>query len=940
MGKAVIAIHGGAGAISRAQMSLQQELRYIEALSAIVETGQKMLEAGESALDVVTEAVRLLEECPLFNAGIGAVFTRDETHELDACVMDGNTLKAGAVAGVSHLRNPVLAARLVMEQSPHVMMIGEGAENFAFARGMERVSPEIFSTPLRYEQLLAARKEGATVLDHSGAPLDEKQKMGTVGAVALDLDGNLAAATSTGGMTNKLPGRVGDSPLVGAGCYANNASVAVSCTGTGEVFIRALAAYDIAALMDYGGLSLAEACERVVMEKLPALGGSGGLIAIDHEGNVALPFNTEGMYRAWGYAGDTPTTVYTVKKGTPLPHSDELDAGNVLAVENLNIAFMQDQQKIAAVRNLSFSLQRGETLAIVGESGSGKSVTALALMRLLEQAGGLVQCDKMLLQRRSREVIELSEQNAAQMRHVRGADMAMIFQEPMTSLNPVFTVGEQIAESIRLHQNASREEAMVEAKRMLDQVRIPEAQTILSRYPHQLSGGMRQRVMIAMALSCRPAVLIADEPTTALDVTIQAQILQLIKVLQKEMSMGVIFITHDMGVVAEIADRVLVMYQGEAVETGTVEQIFHAPQHPYTRALLAAVPQLGAMKGLDYPRRFPLISLEHPAKQAPPIEQKTVVDGEPVLRVRNLVTRFPLRSGLLNRVTREVHAVEKVSFDLWPGETLSLVGESGSGKSTTGRALLRLVESQGGEIIFNGQRIDTLSPGKLQALRRDIQFIFQDPYASLDPRQTIGDSIIEPLRVHGLLPGKDAAARVAWLLERVGLLPEHAWRYPHEFSGGQRQRICIARALALNPKVIIADEAVSALDVSIRGQIINLLLDLQRDFGIAYLFISHDMAVVERISHRVAVMYLGQIVEIGPRRAVFENPQHPYTRKLLAAVPVAEPSRQRPQRVLLSDDLPSNIHLRGEEVAAVSLQCVGPGHYVAQPQSEYAFMRR
>lgn len=342
-----------------------------------------------------------------------------------------------------------------------------------------------------------------------------------------------------------------------------------------------------------------------------------------------------------------------------MPHSDELDAGDVLAVENLNIAFMQDQQKIAVVRNLSFSLQRGETLAIVGESGSGKSVTALALMRLLEQAGGLVQCDQMLLRRRSREVIELSEQSAAQMRHVRGADMAMIFQEPMTSLNPVFTVGEQIAESIRLHQNASREEAMVEAERMLDQVRIPEAQTILSRYPHQLSGGMRQRVMIAMALSCHPAVLIADEPTTALDVTIQAQILQLIKVLQKEMSMGVIFITHDMGVVAEIADRVLVMYQGEAVETGSVEQIFHAPQHPYTRALLAAVPQLGAMKGLDYPRRFPLISLEHPAKQEPPIEQKTVVDGEPVLRVRNLVTRFPLRSGLLNRVTRKCMPLRK-----------------------------------------------------------------------------------------------------------------------------------------------------------------------------------------------------------------------------------------------------------------------------------------
>ena len=315
MGKAVIAIHGGAGAITRSQLSQEQELRYIQALSDIVETGQRMLEDGRSALDVVTEAVRLLEECPLFNAGIGAVYTRDETHELDACVMDGNTLNAGAVAGVSHLRNPILAARLVMEHSPHVMMIGEGAENFAIAQGMERVSADIFSTPERYAQLLAARTVGETVLDHSASPLDENNKMGTVGAVALDMFGNLAAATSTGGMTNKLPGRVGDSPLVGAGCYANNASVAVSCTGTGEVFIRALAAYDIAALMDYGGLSLSEACERVVMEKLPALGGSGGLIAVDHEGNVALPFNSEGMYRAWGYAGDTPTTGIYREKG-------------------------------------------------------------------------------------------------------------------------------------------------------------------------------------------------------------------------------------------------------------------------------------------------------------------------------------------------------------------------------------------------------------------------------------------------------------------------------------------------------------------------------------------------------------------------------------------------------------------------------------------------
>ncbi|MGK9172622.1 beta-aspartyl-peptidase [Yokenella regensburgei] len=307
MTKAVIAIHGGAGAIARARLSPENERHYIEALSSIVEQGQRMLEAGESALDVVTEAVRLLEECPLFNAGVGAVFTRDETHELDACVMDGETLLAGAVAGVSRLRNPILAARLVMERSPHVLLVGEGAEKFAFAEGMEPVAPEIFSTRERYQQLTEARADNTLRLDHGNAPLDERQKFGTVGAVALDKQGNLAAATSTGGMTNKLPGRVGDSPLPGAGCYANNASVAVSCTGTGEVFIRTLAAYDIAALMDYGGLSLHEACEAVVMEKLPALGGSGGLIAVDREGNVALPFNSEGMYRAWGYAGDAPS---------------------------------------------------------------------------------------------------------------------------------------------------------------------------------------------------------------------------------------------------------------------------------------------------------------------------------------------------------------------------------------------------------------------------------------------------------------------------------------------------------------------------------------------------------------------------------------------------------------------------------------------------------
>ncbi|WP_420172591.1 glutathione ABC transporter ATP-binding protein GsiA [Leclercia adecarboxylata] len=620
-----------------------------------------------------------------------------------------------------------------------------------------------------------------------------------------------------------------------------------------------------------------------------------------------------------------------------MPHSDELDRQQVLAVRNLNVAFPDERQPIPAVKNLSFSLKRGETLAIVGESGSGKSVTALSLMRLIEQSGGMVACDSLLLRRRNGQVSDLTTLSSSQVRSVRGADIAMIFQEPMTSLNPVFPVGEQIAESIRLHQGLSGDEALAEARRMLEQVRIPEADAILGRYPHQLSGGMRQRVMIAMALSCRPAVLIADEPTTALDVTIQAQILQLIKVLQDEMEMGVIFITHDMGVVADIADRVLVMYQGEAVETGTVEQIFHAPEHPYTRALLAAVPRLGAMNGSDLPRRFPLISLTNPGFQEAETEQDTVVPGEPILQVRDLVTRFPLRGGLLNRVKREVHAVENVSFDLWPGETLSLVGESGSGKSTTGRALLRLVEAQEGTITFNGERIDTLPAGQLQPLRRDIQFIFQDPYASLDPRQTVGYSIMEPLRVHNLLDGDAAQRRVAWLLERVGLKPEYAWRYPHEFSGGQRQRICIARALALNPKVVIADESVSALDVSIRAQIINLLLDLQREMGIAFLFISHDMAVVERISHRVAVMYLGQIVEIGPRRAVFENPQHPYTRKLMAAVPVADPAHRQARRVLLQDELPGNIRKRGESTERVVLREVGPGHFVAPPRQDNAF---
>ncbi|MET7245208.1 dipeptide ABC transporter ATP-binding protein [Methylobacterium sp. EM32] len=612
------------------------------------------------------------------------------------------------------------------------------------------------------------------------------------------------------------------------------------------------------------------------------------------------------------------------------PPSLILPDRRILSVSDLSVRFTTSERSVEAVRHLSFHVEAGETLAIVGESGSGKSVTSLALMRLVEHGGGTIAAGRMLFRRRSGAIRDLATATNAEMREMRGAEIAMIFQEPMTSLNPVFTAGEQIAESIRVHQGKGHGAARAEALRMLDLVRIPEARNVLTRFPHQLSGGMRQRVMIAMALACRPQLLIADEPTTALDVTIQAQILELIRSLQDEMKMGVVFITHDMGVVAEIADRVLVMYRGDKVEEGAAPALFAAPRHAYTKALLAAVPRLGAMAGSDLPRKFDLLRAEAPA--ATPVEdaQDTRRPGPPILRVRDLVTRFDIRGGLLNRVRRRVHAVERISFDLQAGETLALVGESGCGKSTTGRSLLRLVESQSGLIEFSGENIRDLPPTRLQALRKNIQFIFQDPYASLDPRLTVGFSIMEPLLVHGT-PRREAEARVAWLLERVGLTPAQGARYPHEFSGGQRQRIAIARALALNPKVIVADEAVSALDVSIQAQIVNLMLDLQRELGLSYLFISHDMAVVERVSHRVAVMFLGQIVEIGPRRAIFENPQHPYTRKLMAAVPVADPARRHAKaRGLLTGEIPSPVRALGDEPEVAPLVEVGPGHWTAR----------
>jgi len=608
-----------------------------------------------------------------------------------------------------------------------------------------------------------------------------------------------------------------------------------------------------------------------------------------------------------------------------------LPEDHVLAVDDLTVRFSTSERVVEAVRHLSFHVERGETLAIVGESGSGKSVTSLALMRLVEYGGGKIVNGRMVFRRRNDEVLDLARASDASMRGIRGADIAMIFQEPMTSLNPVFTAGDQIAEAIAIHQRKDRTAARAEALRMLELVRIPEAKSVLDRFPHQLSGGMRQRVMIAMALSCKPSLLIADEPTTALDVTIQAQILQLVRELQTEMQMGVLFITHDMGVVAEVADRVLVMYRGDKVEADTAKRVFADPRHSYTRALLSAVPQLGAMRGTDLPAKFELLKIDAPNAEPVINAQHDTVrhDIPPILRVKDLVTRFELRSGLLGRVTREVHAVEKVSFDLHAGETLGLVGESGCGKSTTGRSLLRLVESQRGTIEFNGRNILELPNKEVQTLRRDIQFIFQDPFASLDPRVTVGYSIMEPLLVHGIARGDEAQQRVRWLLEKVGLPADHAQRYPHEFSGGQRQRIAIARALALNPKVVVADESVSALDVSIQAQIVNLLLDLQRELGVAFLFISHDMAVVERVSHRVAVMYLGQIVEIGPRRAIFENPQHAYTKRLMAAVPVADPTRRLIGRTLLKGEISSPVHQVGYEPDVKPLVEVGPGHFVA-----------
>ncbi|AJA66565.1 glutathione ABC transporter ATP-binding protein [Bradyrhizobium japonicum] len=595
----------------------------------------------------------------------------------------------------------------------------------------------------------------------------------------------------------------------------------------------------------------------------------------------------------------------------------------MLSVAGLTTSFLREQQWIPVVRDVSFDIAAKETVAIVGESGSGKSVTALSIMRLIPKESGRVEGRINLA---GRDLLTLSE---ASMTDVRGDDVAMIFQEPMTSLNPVLTIGFQIAEALIQHRGLSRAAAGAETIRLLDRVRIPAAASRFHEHPHRFSGGMRQRVMIAMALACKPKLLIADEPTTALDVTIQAQILELLKELQQEEGMSILFITHDMGVVAEIADRTVVMYGGQAVETDATARIFAAPSHPYTSALLAAVPRLGSMVGRTRPMRFPIVDKVTGTSDEPAETPDTVSMAErPLLEVANLTTRFPIRSGLFGKVSGRVHAVENISFTLRAGETLALVGESGCGKSTTGRSILKLTEPDSGTVLVDGHDVLAMNARTLRDFRKQMQIVFQDPFASLNPRMSVGTAIAAPLQANGLATASQARDKVADLLVRVGLTADMAARFPHEFSGGQRQRICIARALALGPKLIVADEAVSALDVSVKAQVVNLMLDLQASMGLAYLFISHDIAVVERMSHRVAVMYLGEIVETGPRAALFGNPQHPYTKKLMAAVPVPDPSRRGTKRETSNDEIRSPVRAPDYQPPVRQYREVSPGHVV------------
>lgn len=589
---------------------------------------------------------------------------------------------------------------------------------------------------------------------------------------------------------------------------------------------------------------------------------------------------------------------------------EEVDRTNqdfLLKVSNLSTHFRTERGIVKAVDNVSFTLKRGETIGIVGESGSGKSVTALSLMQLIPNPPGKIANGIVEFNHPEKGVIDLLTLNNKQMQDERGNSISMIFQEPMTSLNPVFTCGDQVMEAIQLHQKVSRQEAKKRTIALFIKVELPRPEAIFNSYPHQISGGQKQRVMIAMAMSCNPSILIADEPTTALDVTVQARILELMQQLRDENNMGILFITHDLGVVAEIADKVIVMYQGKIVEQGTVFEIFSNPKHPYTKGLLACRPKLemrlkvlpivsdfmevdATGKFLEKERKFSSIGeaiLFNYVSEEDLVDRNTALGKlEPILKIKNLKTWFSVKKGIFNKTVDYVKAVDDVSFDVYPGETIGLVGESGCGKTTLGRSILRLIDPTSGSIEFEGIDILALKPKQLRELRKDIQIIFQDPYSSLNPRMTIGETIIEPMRVNNILDTDYARKkRAIELLERVNLNSKQFNRYPHEFSGGQRQRICIARALALNPKFIICDESVSALDVSVQAQVLNLLNELKEEFNFTYIFISHDLSVVKFMSDRIIVMNKGKIEEMGFAEEIYKNPQTEYTKRLIHSIP-------------------------------------------------------
>ena len=575
----------------------------------------------------------------------------------------------------------------------------------------------------------------------------------------------------------------------------------------------------------------------------------------------------------------------------------------LLDVKNLVTEFKTENGLVRAVDDVSFQVNKGEVIGIVGESGSGKSVTSLSIMRLIPNPPGKITGGQINYYRDGKNPIDLVQIPDNEMRSYRGNEISMIFQEPMTSLNPVFTCGNQVMEAIMLHQKISKKEAEAKTLDLFAQVKLPDPQRALNAYPHQLSGGQKQRVMIAMAMSCQPKILIADEPTTALDVTVQKTILELINELSRETGMSTIFITHDLGVIAEIADKVVVMYKGKIVEQGSVVDIFSNPKHPYTKGLLACRPpldkRLSKLPGIaDFMEEKDGVITEKAADMNALVEAFVVSEAQtkkryetlqqqtPILQLKGLQTWFPSKTNLFGKTLDYVKAVDDVSFDVNEGETLGLVGESGCGKTTLGRTILRLVEPTGGKAIFDGKDIFSLGQKDLKELREHMQIIFQDPYSSLNPRMTIGNAILEPMQVHNKYSNDaERKDKVIELLEKVNMKAEHFQRYPHEFSGGQRQRICIARALALNPKFIICDESVSALDVSVQAQVLNLLIQLREEFKFTYIFISHDLSVVKFMSDRMVVMNKGKIEEMGIADEIYNNPQQEYTKKLIAAIP-------------------------------------------------------